>query len=68
VLLFVVAGHGVLGVGTTDETEPLTDGTLLGLPHGATLSITAGDTGLCYLTAHRHPRYADPPLPGTVGQ
>lgn len=53
VLLLVVAGDGRLGINAAGQTEPLVDGTLLWLPHGSTRSITAGDTGLSYLTVHR---------------
>ncbi|MEV7687515.1 hypothetical protein ACFW1F_34810 [Streptomyces bungoensis] len=53
VLLLVVAGDGVLGKGASEEPEALTEGTLLWLPHGSTRSITAGDSGLAYLTVHR---------------
>ncbi|GAA0909965.1 hypothetical protein [Streptomyces thermoalcalitolerans] len=53
VLLFVVAGSGVLGAGRGDEPRQLTPGTTVWLPHGSTRSLTAGRDGLTYLTVHR---------------
>ncbi|MYX30156.1 procyclic form-specific polypeptide B-alpha [Streptomyces sp. SID8381] len=53
VLVFVVAGDGVLGAGTADEPLPLAEGATVWLPHGSTRSITAGPDGLSYLTVHR---------------
>jgi quercetin dioxygenase-like cupin family protein len=53
VMLVVVAGAGVLGGDLSAEPQPLTEGALVWLPHGASRSITAGDTGLTYLTVHR---------------
>ncbi|MFF4793081.1 hypothetical protein ACFY2M_25675 [Streptomyces sp. NPDC001276] len=53
VLLFVVAGGGVLGAGTDDEPRQLTEGATVWLPHGSTRSLTAGPEGLAYLTVHR---------------
>ncbi|MFB7733666.1 hypothetical protein ACFC08_04610 [Streptomyces sp. NPDC056112] len=53
VLLFVVAGGGVLGAGTGDEPRQLTEGAAVWLPHGSTRSLTAGPDGLAYLTVHR---------------
>ncbi|MEU2875849.1 procyclic form-specific polypeptide B-alpha [Streptomyces sp. NPDC007070] len=53
VLVFVVAGDGVLGAGTADEPRPLAEGATVWLPHGSTRSITAGPDGLSYLTVHR---------------
>ncbi|MFF2202137.1 cupin domain-containing protein [Streptomyces sp. NPDC058145] len=53
VLVLVVSGNGVLGKGARDEPEPLAEGALLWLPHGSTRSITAGASGLAYLTVHR---------------
>ncbi|NMO33490.1 procyclic form-specific polypeptide B-alpha [Streptomyces sp. GMY01] len=53
VLVFVVAGDGVLGAGTADEPLPLAKGATVWLPHGSTRSITAGPDGLSYLTVHR---------------
>jgi len=53
VLVLVVAGDGVLGAGPGDESQSLTTGSLLWLPHGSTRSITAGADGLAYLTVHR---------------
>ncbi|WP_051790617.1 cupin domain-containing protein [Streptomyces sp. NRRL S-1022] len=52
VLVLVVAGHGTLGDGTAEAVEPLAEGALLWLPHGAPRSITAGEAGLTYLTVH----------------
>lgn len=51
VLLFVVAGDGVLG--TAEGPQPLTEGALHWLPHGSRRNLTAGDRGLSYLTVHR---------------
>ncbi|WP_189955463.1 cupin domain-containing protein [Streptomyces alanosinicus] len=53
VLVLVVAGDGVLGRGPGDAPRPLGEGTLAWLPHGAPRSITAGATGLTYVTVHR---------------
>lgn len=53
VLLLVLAGDGVLGVGTAERRQHLSQGALLWLPHGSTRSITAGDDGLVYLTVHQ---------------
>ncbi|MGW4347553.1 cupin domain-containing protein [Streptomyces sp. NPDC004690] len=53
VLVFVVAGDGVLGAGTADQPRPLAEGSTVWLPHGSTRSITAGPDGLSYLTVHR---------------
>ncbi|MEU1708578.1 cupin domain-containing protein [Streptomyces sp. NPDC005706] len=53
VLVLVVSGDGVVGKGARDEPEQLAEGTLLWLPHGSTRSITAGASGLAYLTVHR---------------
>ncbi|MFF9086185.1 cupin domain-containing protein [Streptomyces sp. NPDC014991] len=53
VLLLVVAGDGVLGKGPSDEEEPLTEGSLVWLPHGAPRGLSAGAGGLTYLTVHR---------------
>ncbi|MFF4760179.1 cupin domain-containing protein [Streptomyces sp. NPDC001292] len=53
VLLFVVAGSGVLGAGTGGEPRQLTEGAAVWLPHGSTRSLTAGPDGLAYLTVHR---------------
>ncbi|GGW46605.1 hypothetical protein GCM10010503_24180 [Streptomyces lucensis JCM 4490] len=52
VLVLVVSGDGAVG-SPGGEPQPVTEGTLLWLPHGSTRSITAGDTGLAYLTVHR---------------
>lgn len=51
VLVLVVSGAGVMD--TPEGPLPLTDGTLLWLPHTSTRSITAGPAGLSYLTVHR---------------
>ncbi|MFS4097669.1 cupin domain-containing protein [Streptomyces sp. AF1A] len=53
VMLFVVAGDGVLGAGPSDAPRPLTEGALVWLPQGSTRSIAAGRAGLTYLTVHR---------------
>ncbi|MFF8996720.1 cupin domain-containing protein [Streptomyces achromogenes] len=52
VLVMVVAGDGQLGDGSPDPGQPLTEGALVWLPHGAARSITAGPAGLTYLTVH----------------
>ncbi|POX61057.1 hypothetical protein C3492_23480 [Streptomyces sp. Ru62] len=52
VLVLVVAGHGTLGNGSSEAVEALTEGALVWLPHGAARSITAGESGLTYLTVH----------------
>ncbi|KOV93606.1 cupin domain-containing protein [Streptomyces sp. NRRL B-3648] len=52
VLVLVVAGHGTLGDGAAEAVEPLAEGALVRLPHGAPRSITAGEAGLTYLTVH----------------
>ncbi|WP_251095941.1 hypothetical protein [Streptomyces sp. Caat 7-52] len=52
VLVLVVAGDGVLGKGPADTAEPIAEGALVWLPHGAPRSITAGESGLTYLTVH----------------
>jgi quercetin dioxygenase-like cupin family protein len=51
VLLVVVAGGG--RVGTPDGEQTLADGNVVWLPRGSTRNITAGTTGLSYLTIHR---------------
>ncbi|MEU8029098.1 hypothetical protein [Streptomyces sp. NPDC049099] len=53
VMVLVVAGGGVLGAGPADEPEPLAEGALVWLPHGAPRSITAGEAGLTYVTVHQ---------------
>jgi len=53
VLLYVVAGGGVLGAGTQGEPHRLTEGATVWLPHGSTRSISAGEDGLTCLTVHR---------------
>ncbi|MEU6665738.1 hypothetical protein [Streptomyces sp. NPDC046727] len=52
VLVPVVAGDGTLGEGSSGAVEPLAEGSLVWLPHGAPRSITAGAAGLTYLTVH----------------
>ncbi|MFG1621803.1 hypothetical protein [Kribbella sp. NPDC049227] len=51
VVLVVVAGGGT--VGTPDGDQALADGNVVWLPHGSTRNITAGNSGLSYLTIHR---------------
>lgn len=51
VLLVVVAGGGTLG--TALGSQPLAEGGLIWLPHGSARSITAGGSGISYLTVHR---------------
>jgi quercetin dioxygenase-like cupin family protein len=53
VLVLVVAGGGVLGAGPDDEPQPLAEGSLVWLPHGAPRGITAGEAGLTYVTVHQ---------------
>jgi quercetin dioxygenase-like cupin family protein len=53
VMVLVVAGGGVLGAGPTEEPQPLTEGALAWLPHGASRSISAGEAGLTYVTVHQ---------------
>ncbi|MFI2204299.1 hypothetical protein ACH47Z_26650 [Streptomyces sp. NPDC020192] len=53
VMLLVIAGDGVLGAGPSDASQPLAEGALAWLPHGAARSITAGAAGLTYVTVHR---------------
>ncbi|MEU2715430.1 hypothetical protein [Streptomyces sp. NPDC007205] len=53
VMVLVVAGGGLLGTGHTDEPEPLAEGALVWLPHGAPRSIIAGEAGLTYVTVHQ---------------
>ena len=51
VLLLVVAGDGaLLGDG---EPQPLAEGALAWLPHGARRAVTAGERGMTWLTVHR---------------
>ncbi|MEW2284043.1 hypothetical protein [Streptomyces sp. NPDC047841] len=52
VLVLVVAGDGTLGNGSSQAVEALSEGALVWLPHGAARSITAGESGLTYLTVH----------------
>ncbi|MFB7374113.1 cupin domain-containing protein [Streptomyces sp. NPDC056222] len=51
VLLLVVAGDGTLV--TSEETRPLSEGSLAWLPHGSTRGLVAGKRGMAYLTVHR---------------
>ncbi|GGL92282.1 hypothetical protein GCM10010129_39990 [Streptomyces fumigatiscleroticus] len=51
VLVLVVAGHGTLS--TAHDTEPLTRGGVVWLPHGSSRSLTAGRDGMSYFTVHR---------------
>jgi quercetin dioxygenase-like cupin family protein len=51
VLVLVLGGSGELAGGAT--AEPLAEGALAWLPHGALRSLTAGSGGLTYLTVHR---------------
>jgi quercetin dioxygenase-like cupin family protein len=53
VLVLVVSGDGVLGTGPAGESQPLAEGALVWLPHGASRSISAGPAGLTYVTVHR---------------
>jgi quercetin dioxygenase-like cupin family protein len=53
VLLLVVAGTGTLGAEPPAPPQPLTEGALVWLPHGAARSLAADDRGLSYLTVHR---------------
>jgi quercetin dioxygenase-like cupin family protein len=53
VLVLVVSGDGVLGTGPAGESQPLAEGALAWLPHGASRSISAGAAGLTYVTVHR---------------
>lgn len=53
VLLLVISGTGELHTPDEGEPQPLAEGALVWLPHGSTRSLTAGDTGLGYLTVHR---------------
>jgi quercetin dioxygenase-like cupin family protein len=51
VVLVVVAGGGTVGTPYGEQT--FADGNIVWLPHGSTRNITAGDSGLSYLTIHR---------------
>jgi quercetin dioxygenase-like cupin family protein len=51
VILVVVAGGGIAGTPNGEQT--LADGNIVWLPHGSTRNITAGTSGLSYLTIHR---------------
>jgi quercetin dioxygenase-like cupin family protein len=51
VLLYVVSGDGTLG--TAQDRQPLTPGSITWLPHGSARSLTAGKDGMSYLTVHR---------------
>ncbi|MEU9478932.1 hypothetical protein [Streptomyces sp. NPDC048191] len=66
VMLLVTAGDGLLGAGPADEPQQLAEGALVWLPHGAPRSITAGETGLAYVTVHqRRPGMRIGTRPGT---
>ncbi|WP_327640757.1 hypothetical protein OHB24_20910 [Kribbella sp. NBC_00482] len=51
VVVVVIAGGGT--VGTPDGEQALADGNVVWLPRGSTRNITAGSSGLSYLTIHR---------------
>jgi len=51
VLLLVLAGDGTLT--TPPDSQHMSEGALLWLPHGSTRSLTAGEDGMSYLTVHR---------------
>ncbi|MFE7902389.1 hypothetical protein ACFU3E_33825 [Streptomyces sp. NPDC057424] len=51
VLLLVVAGDGTLG--SAAGPSPVESGSLVWLPHGSVRSVTAGGSGLSYVTVHR---------------
>lgn len=51
VLLLVVAGDGTLG--SAAGPCPVESGSLVWLPHGSVRSVTAGESGLSYVTVHR---------------
>lgn len=51
VVLIVVAGGGT--VGTPGAEQTLAEGNIVWLPRGSTRNITAGSSGLSYLTVHR---------------
>lgn len=51
VLLLVVAGDGTLG--TAADPQSLAPGSLVWLPHGSARGLTAGSSGLSYVTVHR---------------
>lgn len=51
VVLVVVAGGGI--VGTPDGEQVIADGNVVWLPRGSSRNLTAGDSGLSYLTVHR---------------
>ncbi|MEU2541459.1 cupin domain-containing protein [Streptomyces iakyrus] len=51
VLLLVVTGDGTLGA--ADGPHPVEPGSLVWLPHGSVRSVTAGESGLTYVTVHR---------------
>lgn len=53
-MLLVVTGCGAFGAGPADGPQPLTEGPLVRLPHGAPRSVTAGAAGLVHVTTHRH--------------
>jgi quercetin dioxygenase-like cupin family protein len=51
VVLVVVAGDGIFG--TAAGPQHVAAGNLVWLPHGASRDLTAGASGLSYLTVHR---------------
>lgn len=51
VLLLVVAGEGTLLGG--EQAQPLAEGSLVWLPHGAQRGVVAGERGMSWLTVHR---------------
>jgi quercetin dioxygenase-like cupin family protein len=51
VLLLVVSGDGTLG--SAAGPHPVEPGSLVWLPHGSVRSVTAGVSGLSYVTVHR---------------
>ncbi|MGI5365468.1 hypothetical protein C9J60_26590 [Streptomyces sp. A244] len=51
VLLLVVTGDGTLGA--ADGPHPVEPGSLVWLPHGSVRNVTAGESGLTYVTVHR---------------
>ncbi|MFI9152273.1 cupin domain-containing protein [Streptomyces sp. NPDC053367] len=54
VLVLVVAGDGTLDSDSAGSApQPLTPGSLVWLPHGSTRGLTAGESGMSYLTVHR---------------
>ncbi|MFD5234027.1 hypothetical protein ACFWJ5_36970 [Streptomyces qaidamensis] len=51
VLLLVVGGDGTFGA--ADGPHPVEPGSLVRLPHGSVRNVTAGESGLTYVTVHR---------------